>query len=320
MEEILEIRKNKNYEYLVLSGGGVKGICYCGALDVLDSYNILSKLKGIAATSAGAIVAALLAIGYTPTEIKTIISEIDLERIFNDGQCMLSDAYHLAEYWGSCAGNYILEVLGDLISRKTGNPNYTLEDLYNDKNIKLVIVTTNMTFQKSVYLYAGNPIDLYSRIPIRVAVRLSMGIPIIFQPYLYNNNYFVDGGLLDNFPLHVFDGEYPGDYRARLNISKVNPKVLGLKIMPDNEKVNYQESEEQVFGNIGVYFASFINLLLIENDRRIMTDLFWLRTVNIVTDYYAVDKFSVTEEEMKKLIDNGEVYCRKFFGDEKIDN
>ena len=79
----IEIAKaNKDYEYIVLSGGGIKGISYCGALDVLDKYDILydedgkSKIKGFAGTSAGSIVVALLAVGYNPTELKKVMSEM----------------------------------------------------------------------------------------------------------------------------------------------------------------------------------------------------------------------------------------------------
>ena len=51
--QIEQAKREKSYEYLVLSGGGIKGVCYCGALDVLERYHILydgdgnRKIKGL---------------------------------------------------------------------------------------------------------------------------------------------------------------------------------------------------------------------------------------------------------------------------------
>lgn len=154
---------DRNYEYLVFSGGGIKGISFVGALEALDKLGVLYndkkqlKLKGIAAVSAGSIIASLFAIGYTPHELKIITETIDFSKVMDDKPGFVRDSINFLEDWGVCPGNYIREVLGDLIKHKTGTPDYTLDDLYHDKKIKLVIVTTDMCKEKSVYFYSGNP-------------------------------------------------------------------------------------------------------------------------------------------------------------------
>lgn len=319
LSEIDKVWNDHSYEYLVLSGGGVKGISFTGALETLQKLNIIYsttnefKLKGIAGASAGSIIASLLAIGYTPTELIDIMSNLDFERIADDKLGYIRDTLNFIENWGVCPGNYIQDFLADLIEKKTGNKDYTLVDLMNDKNVKLVIVTTDVSNQKSVYLYPGNPIDAYSNIPIRKAVRMSIGVQGVFEPYEYNNCYFVDGGTLDNYPLHVFDGEYPGDQKARLNLCPPNPKVLGLKLMTSNDQINYNITEKIEIDGLFEYVAANINMFLTENDRRIMTPSFWIRTIIIITPNYPLTKFNINDQEKQLLINAGRKYTNEFF-------
>ena len=317
--DIDEVKKNRDYEYLVFSGGGIKGISFAGVLEELHKLDIIYsqsnelKLKGIAGTSAGSIISALLAVGYTPTELIDVMTNIDYEKIVDDKLGYLRDTYNFLEDWGVCPGNYAQDLLGELINKKTGNPDYTIEQLYNDKKIKLVIVTTDTNYSKSIYMYPGNPIKEYSNIPIRLAVRLSMGIPFVFEPYRYNDSYFVDGGVLDNYPLHVFDGEYPGDPKARLNLCSPNPKVLGIKLMTNDQQVNYEITEKQTFNGLFDYAVSFVHTFLTENDRRIMTPLFWKRSIIIITPNYPITKYDITTEEKTLMINIGKKYTLEFF-------
>ena len=81
VKNIAENKKNKKYENLVFSGGGMKGLAYCGAVEVLEKFGILKNIKRYAGSSAGSIMASLLAIGYTPTELTAEISKIDFSKI-----------------------------------------------------------------------------------------------------------------------------------------------------------------------------------------------------------------------------------------------
>lgn len=321
----MEIKnENSSYEYLIFSGGGIKGICYCGALLELEKKGLLFdennalKFKGIAGTSAGSIIGSLLAIGYTPIEIKDIMYNIDFEKIGYDGTGYFSDTFNLFENWGLCPGNYIQELMGNLIKDKTGNADYTLEDLEKEKNIKLVIVTTNMNLKRSEYLYSGHSNKLFSNIPIRKAIRMSIGIPFMFEPYSYNDCFYVDGGILDNYPLHVFDGVNPEDPKARLNLSVPNPKVLGLKIMTPDRELNYDSVKKENLKTIYEYTFSFIDTVLIENERRLMTPSFWKRSIIIITPDYPLTKFSLTNEEKENLISVGKKYVNEFFDKKNV--
>lgn len=315
--------KKKDYEYLVFSGGGIKAISFCSALDVLDRHGILYdtaqklKIKGIAGTSAGSIVAALLAVGYTPKEIIEILKTMEFDKLFCDNASYLRDGYNFLKNYGFCIGEYLTEWMGELIKNKTGDENYTIENLYQDKGIKLVIVTTNLNSRTTIYINPQNEKKEYRAISIKDAVRMSVGIPLQFSPKIYNGDYMVDGGVLDNYALHVFDGAYPGDPSARLNLGKINPKVLGIKIITAKDFGFYQNIDNRCeIGGLIDYGLSFIDLFLLNNEKEIMTPNNWLRTIVIITPDYPLTKSSLTQQEKEELIECGIKYCNKFLDEE----
>ena len=323
LEQIIKSFENKDYEYLIFSGGGIKGLAFGSALCCLEKLNIIKydqnnnlKLKGVAGTSAGSIIASLLGIGYKPIEILEKIKNLDTKKIFSDDLGYIHEGINFVKDYGFCPGIYLMELLGTLIFEKTGNPDYTIDDLYKDKNIKLVIVSTDMNCQSSRYFYPGNREKEYFNIPIRKAVRMSMGIPFQFEAMVYNKNYMVDGGVLDNYPLHVFDGEYPGDPKARLNLLEPNPNVLGIKIMTTDDIPNYNYVPRQEITSLLNYCLSFINMFLVENERRIMSPSYWLRSIIIITQDFPINKSTLTVEEKEELINSGEKFTMEFFNEE----
>jgi predicted acylesterase/phospholipase RssA len=318
-EEHDYIKHNLHYEYLALSGGGIKGVAFVGALLELDKMGILYdnqnnfKIKGISGASAGSIVAALLAIGYNPKEIEDIMNSLNFSELITDNDGYIKDAYHFVTRYGLCNGTDLHNQLGQIIKEKTGNVDYTLKNLYDDKNIKLVITTTNLNTNNTVYLHPLNPDIMYSDIPIRVCVRMSISVPFLFEPYLYNNYYFCDGGVLDNYPLHCFDcgTDDPGSINSRYNDLEPNFKTLGLKIA-SNDLANNNNSTTKI-NHLYDYAYAYIDTFLAENDRKIFVHQNWIRTIFINTPYYSLTKFNLTEEQRVGLINNGKDGVNEYF-------
>ncbi len=310
--------EESNFEYLVFSGGGVKGVCYAGALDVLEKNSILydsggvCKIKGFAGTSFGAMVASLIAVGYTPAELKEKLMKLNFETLLEHKTWHYIDAITIFEHYGLNSGDPIYELFGEMIKEKTGNADYTIKQLFDDKKIKLVIVGTNMNCGKSVYFCPENTTEIYANIPIRLAVRISICVPLLFKPVKYKDDLFLDGGVLDNFPIHVFDGEYPGDVKARLNLCEPNMKVLGFHIVPKDEEVDYEVIKRINIGSFTDYFSSFLNTFSYENDRRLMVPSYWQRTVSIVTPAYPLAQLALTQEQKEELVSMGVKYTESF--------
>jgi NTE family protein len=232
------------YRNLVMEGGGVRGIAYGGALQELEQQGILRQIERVGGTSAGAIQAALLAVGYSPDEIVAVINSTPVQRL-NDGRFMfVGGSTRLLKQYGWYRGDQFTKYLGELVARKTQRPDLTLGELhalaqqhpgqYRD----LYTTGTNLTLQRSqVFSFETNP-----TMRVADAVRISMSIPLYYRAVLLDAQgavlrgkpapgqavqVLVDGGLLANYPLNLFDQPR---YLPAGSTSLVNPETLGLRL------------------------------------------------------------------------------------------
>ncbi|MFD2618329.1 patatin-like phospholipase family protein [Terrilactibacillus laevilacticus] len=193
---------------IVFSGGGVKAFAFVGALDVLDQAGY--RYKSIAGTSAGSIVAALLSAGYTITEIKDLMKELNTETLLDRKVPIFRFSFvkWLRLYWqmGLYSGSNFEEWITQLLLKKGIR---TFGDLEKGS---LRVIVSDITQGKMVIL----PDDLHqygvdSRMfSVARAVRMSCSLPFLFEPIsLFNQNaercLIIDGGMLSNFPVWLFD-------------------------------------------------------------------------------------------------------------------
>ncbi|XP_055866055.1 uncharacterized protein LOC106061303 [Biomphalaria glabrata] len=243
------------FENIVFEGGGNKGLAYCGAVQLLEELGIWPQIKRLAGTSAGAMTAALLAIGYNSQDLKDFFS-LNLNNIFLDHKCgFLSLVPNLLRFYGWNPGNRIYRWFGERIYEKTGNVDTTFKQVYEMFGRELCIVVTNLNQMTSLYCHPKTTPDM----PIRLAVRMSLSIPGLFRAVkhtLYGHtDIFVDGGVLCNYPIHCFDGwwlsmEPEDNFLERLqpleDIPRLlerterfgiyNEKTLGMQLYSDNEQ------------------------------------------------------------------------------------
>ena len=171
-----------------MEGAGVKGFAYAGALQVLDSLQLLQGIERVGGTSAGAIQATLLAVGYTPEEMMQVTQQIPLKK-FNDGGWFLVSSFRrLHKQFGWFKGDHFLEWMEQLIAAKTGDGNITFAELHQqrfDKGYKdLYITGTDLTWQcLRIFSY-----EHYPDMRIKDAVRISMSIPIYYKAVLMDDN------------------------------------------------------------------------------------------------------------------------------------
>lgn len=204
-----------NYTNLVFEGGGVKGIAYAGALQVLSDRGILANIKKVAGTSAGAITAALIALGYTAGDVKQKIMDLNF-RDFEDGW----DPLRIITKYGLYKGNDLLQWIQEMIAAKAQKgKDATFEDLHMQGLPDLYIYSTDLNiFDIKQFSYIDTP-----KVIVAEAVRASMSIPVFFAAWKFSNNIpdehvYVDGGVVLNYPLTVFDTVTQPD----------DPQTLGL--------------------------------------------------------------------------------------------
>ncbi|MDF2802889.1 MAG: Patatin [Anaerocolumna sp.] len=226
---------------LVFEGGGVWGISYLGVLDYLHQNNWMSSVSRVAGTSAGAITACITSFNLPFTSIKEIVSSLDYKKVpmrsefnqldwipkdvkkfiddlFGDMNCL----YRLVNNYGWFSTDYFYSWIKDVIAAQFDKgkkrPPYTFADFRNTPLHKgqlpfydLYIIGTNLSMKTyEVFSYETTP-DM----EVAEAVRISMSIPLIFEAVkdevrdVYGNsltNVFCDGGVMNNYPLTLFDG------------------------------------------------------------------------------------------------------------------
>ncbi|XP_077988444.1 uncharacterized protein LOC144442945 [Glandiceps talaboti] len=194
------------FENLVFEGGGAKGIAYHGAMKVLNDVGIGPNLKRFAGTSIGGLVAALMSVGYSASEISPMMSS-EVDNYLMDHSCgFLSFLPNMMLDYGWNPGRKMLTWLGDKIEEKTGDKDITFKQIYLKYDKELCIVVTNVNQMVAEYCHVKTTPDM----PIRLAVRMTVSIPGMYEPVRYYNganvDMYVDGGLLVNYPIHCFDG------------------------------------------------------------------------------------------------------------------
>lgn len=167
---------------LVLSGGGALGIAHLGALEELQKNYTFNWYGGV---SAGAIVAAFLALEKSPQYIWDVIRDKKLFKILFDVT---------PRSFGVLAGEKVYTLLDELFEGKT----------FEDTAYPLFIGATNFSTGQRITISRGKIVD---------AVRASLSVPVIFEPFWHEGEqaWLVDGGLSQNFPVDYAIEHYLGD-------------------------------------------------------------------------------------------------------------
>lgn len=294
----------------VFEGGGVKGIGLVGALAVVeaDGYEFVN----VAGTSAGAIVAALLAAGYTAAELKKILIDFDFARLTDTSLIgripVAGPIVNVLTRLGIYEGDFFLNLMRDLLAAKRKRtfrdfilPEYAEEPRYR---FKLRVVASDITrgrlavLPQDIQAYGMAPEDL----EVALAVRMSMSIPFFFKPVRLKSpgggtSYIVDGGLLSNFPVWLFDSpdlpEWP---------------TFGFRLVQPGPP---PEVRHTIRGPISLLLAMFGTAMEAHDARYIETHDF-ARTIAINTlDTQATD-FVLSQAQKEALHESGVTAAKNF--------
>ncbi|MGL3106017.1 patatin-like phospholipase family protein [Bradyrhizobium sp. BR 1432] len=184
--------------FAVFSGGGIKGAALLGAVEEAKSHGL--NFVGWGGTSAGSIVAALLACGYSTTELREHLYDAPYSRFF---QISAWRTFFFRYYRGMADPSALLNWLRDLIGRKF--PDLDRVRFKDLKGGPLKIVAANITTQE-IFVYSKRTTPT---IEIAEAVLASCSFPMMFPPVSHGGGEeVVDGGVLSNFPMWLFDDEH----------------------------------------------------------------------------------------------------------------
>lgn len=325
-----------HFRNLVFEGGGVKGIAYVGALEVLSEKGVMPGIQRVGGTSAGAINAVLVGLGYTAEETADILWSLDFHKFLDDSWGYLRDAGRLVEQYGWYKGDYFRHWIGQLIRQKTGNSESTFADIEATKDKRgfrsLYFIGTNLSTRFSEVFSAEHT----PRVCVADAVRISMSIPLFFAAKRdVRGDLFVDGGVLDNYPIKLFDRKKylatknfkEPDYYKRVNktlkglerpISEYvyNQETLGFRLDTKQEISVFRDHAEPPHRKIDDFFDYTWALVATVIDAQQNTHLHgddWVRTVYIDTLGVSTTDFGLTDAKKKALAASGRAGAEKYF-------
>jgi len=179
------------FKYLCLSGGGATGFALLGFIKRLEDANVLRCIDTVYGCSIGALIGFLFTLGLSADEMFSRFLNLshninqykNIEEFF---QCL-----------GLDSGEYLLAYIIDILIEHNVNPIITFKQLFQKYGKKLVLVGTNISKHTTVYL----SMDEHPDMRVIDAVRISISLPLLFTPIKLKNDYYVDGGLMDNYPM-----------------------------------------------------------------------------------------------------------------------
>jgi len=185
---------------LVLSGGGARGSAHIGVLKALEELHV--QIDAISGVSAGAVIGACYAAGMKPAELLSLIKEMDL--------------FSFSDFRPGKSGLFKFETIKKPLQKALGQ--MTFEAL----PISLTVCATDFKNAVSEYFSTGELLD---------KVMASLAVPAIFQPVTIGDKMYVDGGLLNNFPVEPLLEKCDFVIGVHVNPIRPHPDDFSMKAM-----------------------------------------------------------------------------------------
>jgi len=215
-------------QHIVLEGGSYLGLYALGALYELeknDYYNI-NNIKTIYGTSVGAFIGALLCLKMDWETLLDYIKERPWHKIVHFTSDMILEIFSKKGVFDS---SFFSHSFKNLLEANEFTLEVTLQELYDYSNIELHIFITELrTFTLLDVSYKTHP-----KMSLLEAVYKSSSLPFVFQPQWNHNTYYLDGGLLNNYPVNICiqrGAEKSDIIGIRYNISKDDTSSLTLEM------------------------------------------------------------------------------------------
>lgn len=306
------------FRNLVFEGGGVKGIAYGGVLSALEEHGILEPIIRVGGTSAGAIASSLLAVGVPIDELSELLEATPFAKFADRGFGYIRATKRLLTRYGWHRGDEFSEWMRNHIKNACGDPDITFAQLFAKhqqtptRYRRLFIIGTNLSRQRSEVFSHINTPDM----PIWLAVRISMSIPLFFQSVSFNGEVYVDGGVTWNFPINLFDtAQFMTEAFSRDQSVAYNRETLGVRVagrLPElGEPLPQPETVE--IKNIRDYMLTLINYVWETVNRQHLREHDWHRMVFVDTAEFSPIDFDLSAAEVELLLQRGRYGVERYF-------
>lgn len=286
-----------NIKHLVLTGGGPMGLSQYSALTNITKKKIIDKdkIESICATSVGTI----CGVSYLFKNIdEDKLIKYIIERDWSEDYKLKSDNI-LGVFWK-------LGLLDcELVTRNFMEPIFksekiscdiNLKEFYEYTNVEFKFLTTNVNnnFNRTILSYKNNP-DL----SLIKAISMSCCVPLLFYPIKVNDNEcYLDGGIIENYPLNTFLDDFNGNEDEILGIRNCNKKnIINKKISSSTNLLDF----------FIIIISSFVKMInhKYDNGKKIKNELIIKNDMGNMTNYNFFIDSVVKSEQREKLLENG---------------
>jgi NTE family protein len=292
---------------LVLEGGGVKGLGLVGAYAELSRAGY--RPRRVAGTSAGAIVGALIAAGMPVETMLQTMREVDYTKFrdegFTDRLGIGGKTASIILEQGVYEGRYLRDWLAGQLE-KLGVRTFADLKIQEDwvkgapvhQRYKLVVVASDISSGRLARLpwdYERYGLDPDTQL-VADAVRASMSIPFFYEPVKLGDRTLVDGGMLSNFPIDLFE-------------STPDWPTFGIKLSAQPEANMVANPTKNTFDFAKALLATMINA---HDQMHIDDPATKARTMFVETFKIKATDFDITAEEQARLFESGQDAAAKF--------
>ena len=294
---LLDIQDN----VLIMKGGGIKGLSYVGALEIIDKYYDFNWYSG---TSAGAITAVLLASGHNVNDLKIILSEKNFNDFKDAG--LLRRIYNLCAHRGLYKADTFVKWLDELLATKL---NFQYRVKLSDLPSRVTIYASRKNSPALIFDSAKpdsrNQAAAY-------AARCSMSIPIIFTPQRSEGLNVFDGGLQNNFPVEIllkdnpdanFIGFYLGDATYKWKKNSIINDITNITLKGGDEDVVRRFSDSIV--TIDTNPIDLLNFKLSEIEKTFLLESGRLAAIDFIMNKgFVIDEADLNSFDERKNVHN----------------
>lgn len=275
------MRPRFSFRNLVFHGGGSRTFAYHGVLPVLEQAGVLSQIDRVGGTSAGAMTAAWVSFRLSAADTIALYDSLDFSQIpvskidlggrfpylapVEDGLGRIAERLlelsHVVKHYGMHQTSYPHSWMTDTIASQCGGDGRATFSEFRRRGFRdLSVVTTNMSTHKIAVFSADTTPD----VAVVDALLLSQSVPLFFEAPQFDGktlgrgDFYGDGGLLNNYPLHLFDHARYADGNPWF-IGGINWETLGCHLhTPDG----VAGSHTRPITNVATYISNLIELLL----------------------------------------------------------
>lgn len=310
---------------LCIGGGGVLGIGVLGAIKRwIDQGGCLHKLTHIVGASVGSLIAITIAAGADIEYLQANLGNLDFKK-FKDGPNVITKLVRFCRQYGWYDGTAITDFLGKILQDLVGNSEITMLELFKKTGKHLTVVYCSLNFEDVFY------IDHYTEpnTKVKEAGRMSSGYPGFYKAYMrrylhindadalqnqYMNDVIIDGGTVDNYPLHVLREQ-----------GLTDDQIFGLRLCSTDDIREYTQENGLYAGNkkydfgepngIEEYLTRLISLLRTAASKQYVKPNDWILTVKINVKNMSSLDFDIKDNEKEEIYQAGINALDKFITD-----